>query len=69
MRLASRKYRDMSGYFTNGSNWLQLRPPVLNIHSDSKPTRTPPVKEKTKKQSYDVHIVWELDYFLSKDFV
>ena len=36
---------------------------------DSKPGRTLPAKEKTKKQSYDVHIVWKLDYFLLKDSV
>jgi len=31
MRLAGRKYFDVCGYFTNGSNWLQLRPPVFVI--------------------------------------
>jgi len=28
---AGRKYLDMGGYFTNGSNWLQLRPPLQPI--------------------------------------
>jgi hypothetical protein len=36
----------MGEYFTNGSNWLQLRPPAFDIHWDSKPTRTLPVKEE-----------------------
>jgi len=26
-----REYFDTGGYFTNGSNWLQLRPPVIPI--------------------------------------
>jgi len=27
MGLLNRKYFDVGGYFTKGSNWLQLRPP------------------------------------------
>jgi hypothetical protein len=38
----------MGGYFTNGSNWLQLRPPVFNIRG----TRSQPERFLWKKSEF-----------------
>jgi len=34
MGLLSRKYFDVGGYFTSGSNWLQPRPPLIPTQTE-----------------------------------